>query len=277
VTLEQFQSELTAKLKESGLDNPAGESRRLAQACLNLSTAQVIAHGDRELEPAQLRRLREWGEKRAQGMPLAYLAGIRGFYKDEFLVEPGVLIPRPETELVVETALKMIEPQRIADYGAGSGCIGLSLLREAKKAVLWSIDSSPQAIALTLKNAAKLNLAERTQVILSQVETWQPPGALDLIVANPPYIAEGDKQVEAHVHKYEPHSALYSGPDGLVALRAWIPHAFKNLRAGGVFVTEIGAGQSPAVREIMSMAGFTGIEVLNDLAGLDRVVAGRKK
>lgn len=277
MTLEQIHRELIAKLHEADFEDPAFEARALEQAALGWSMAQLITRTSDNLTAEQIAKIRKWSEERARGLPLAYLSGVRGFYKETFFVEPGVLVPRPETELVVEVALKLSAPARMADYGCGTGCIGLSLLGEFKKAVLWSIDSSPQAIALTLKNAEKLGLADRTQAILSPAEVWTAPSLLDLIVANPPYITEGDSNVEKHVHTYEPHAALYSGPDGLVALRAWTKQAFKNLRSGGVFVSEIGASQSQRVQEIMLQAGFSEVAVDRDLAGHDRVVSGHKK
>ena len=277
MTLEQIHKELVSKLREAGFEDPAFEARALEQGALNWTSAQLILRAQDELSKEQIAKLFKWVEERAKGMPLAYLAGVRGFYKETFFVEPGVLIPRPETELVIETAKALIDPVRIADFGCGTGCIGLSLLGEFKKSILWSIDSSPVAIALTLKNAEKLGLADRTQVILSDAAVWNAPSPLDLVVANPPYIAEGDSKVERHVHNYEPHAALYSGPDGLVALRGWTKRAFKNLAAGGVFVSEIGASQSASVQEIMFEAGFSEIATARDLAGHDRVVSGRKK
>lgn len=212
-------------------------------------------------------------------MPLAYLAGKKGFYKHEFLVERGVLIPRPETELVVEVALQRANEKTVrnlADFGCGSGCIGLSLLRELPEATLWSIDSSVKACGLTAKNAVNLGVDERVFVHNKNVSDWKPKQALDLIVANPPYIAIGDVRVQSHVHQYEPHDALYSGVDGLDAVREWTGKAFAWLNKAGIFVSEIGAGQSTRVVEIMKDAGFEQIEVARDLAGIERVISGVK-
>lgn len=274
--LSDLQRELTLRMKGAGFPHAAFEVRQIFQQALNLDPAQMITYDSREITPEEEALVRQWTSARLNGEPLAYLSGRKGFFKHEFLVERGVLIPRPETEIVVEHALKRSNPQRIADYGCGSGCIGLSLAVEFPRAHLWSVDSAHEAIAVTLKNAEKLNIADRVQVILSSIEAWSPPVAFDLIVANPPYIAEGDTRVEENVRKFEPHAALYSGPDGLAALRGWSLHAFRNLLPGGIFVSEFGAGQTQAVREIMMKSGFQEIELLRDLAGHDRVVSGRK-
>ncbi len=268
--------EMKLRMQKGAVPQAAFEVRQIFQQALFIDSAQMLIHEDRELTQEEEDRIRHWVSARLNGEPLAYLSGRKGFYKYEFLVEPGVLVPRPETELVVEQALKLCKPSHIADFGCGSGCIGLSLVSEYPGAELWSIDSSPKAIEVTLKNAEKLAVAERAQVVLSDVESWTAPEPMDLIVANPPYIAEGDPQVEAHVHAHEPHEALYSGPDGLAALRSWTAHARRNLQSNGIFVSEFGAGQSAQVREIMFKAGFQDIQIVRDIAGHDRVISGRK-
>lgn len=278
MTLADLQRELTLRMKGAEFPQATFEIRQIFQQALHFDSAQIIANDSMELTQEEEDRIRYWVKARLDGQPLAYLSGRKGFYKYEFLVEPGVLVPRPETEFIVTQAVKLKpDAKKIADYGCGSGCIGLSLVKEFAQAQLWAIDASPKAIEVTLKNAEMLSVAERTQVILSDVSAWQPESELDLIVANPPYIANDDPTVEPGVHKYEPHEALYSGPDGLAAIRAWSAHAFRNLQAGGLFVSEFGAGQSGQVREIMAKIGFQEMELVRDLAGHERVISAFKR
>lgn len=246
---------------------------------LRLTAAELITKEAILLTPEQDQDLRNWIAQRKSGIPLAYLSGKKGFYKHEFLVERGVLVPRPETELVVETALARKQAKSIrnlADLGCGTGCIGLSLLATLPEATLWCIDSSVKACGVAAKNATRMDLDDRVFVHHKEVSDWKPRQALDLIVANPPYIPVGDSRVQGHVHMYEPHEALYAGADGLDAIREWTRKAGEWLNKNGVFVCEIGAGQSAEVVEIMKDAGFTQIEVARDLAGIERVISGVK-
>lgn len=277
-TVADFQIEITKTFRAGGLTEPGLEARLLLQAFLGGDGVDLIRRAREELSSEDQVRLRDWVARRGRGEPLAYLCGRKGFYKSEFLVEPETLVPRPETELVVEVALR--ETRRaskcIADLGAGTGCLGLSVLLESPGARLWSVDISPRAQELTMKNARQLGVESRVEIVGSKVESWMTAPRFDLIVANPPYIPEGDVRVEAGVHRYEPHLALYSGADGLDALRAWSAWAFAQLELGGVFVTEFGAGQSDELRAIISDIGFAQIKIENDLAGIERVLSCRK-
>jgi release factor glutamine methyltransferase len=278
MTLADLQRELILRMKGADFPQATFEIRQIFQQALHLDSAQLIVNESTQLTREEEDRIRYWVKARLDGQPLAYLSGRKGFYKDEFLVEPGVLVPRPETEFIVTQAVKLKpDAGSIADYGCGSGCIGLSLVKEFSQAQLWALDASPKAIEVTLKNAEHIGVADRVQVILCDVVGWSPDSPLDLVVANPPYIANDDPTVEPGVHKYEPHEALYSGPDGLAAIRAWSAHAFKFLAPGGLFVSEFGAGQSPAVREIMAKIGFVEMEFVRDLAGHERVVSAFKR
>ncbi len=266
-----------AQTQLSRFEQPQYEARELVGSLLGLTASDLMVKEGILLTPQQDRELKEWLNQRANGVPLAYLSGVKGFYKHEFIVERGVLVPRPETELVVETALARSREKRlrkIADLGCGTGCIGLSILSEVPEADLWCLDISIQACGVAAKNATKLNLDEHVFVLNVAVERWKPKHALDLIVANPPYIPLGDTRVQKSVHLYEPHEALYSGADGLDALRVWTQKSAEWLTKGGLFVCEIGAGQSLQVGAIMAEAGFTKIETARDLAGIERVLSG---
>lgn len=259
-------AELVSAFRAAGFEDPGLEARHLLrEAGVQLTVDEV-----------QLNKVREWRDKRVMGIPLAYISGVKGFYKHEFRVAPGVLIPRPETEHVVETALRRwaSEPRdTFADLGCGSGCIGLSLALEKPGTLPTLVDQSPFACEIAAKNATRLKVP--ATVIHSPVEAWRPVKKLSLVVANPPYIAEGDPEVQASVHQFEPHAALYSGRDGLEALRSWTAWSARNLKSGGLLVYEIGTGQSAAVSAIMTQHGFKDIEIEKDLAGHDRVVSGK--
>ena len=276
MTVEELAQELRILLGDC--EQPALEARQILISLLAFSGARLIASFDQEVDGELAARAREWARRRSEGYPLAYLTGKKGFYKSDFAVVPGVLIPRPETEHVVEVALARAHAVRcFLDLGCGSGCLGLSLLSEWPQATLQAIDTSPLATQLTLRNSERLGLSGRIEVVTSEVEKFQPKGAVDLVVANPPYIAEGDPDVQRSVHQHEPHAALYSGLDGFAAIRSWAAWSSLYLRPGGVFVCEIGSGQSDLAQEIMKAAGFEKIQITKDLAGHDRVVSAVKR
>jgi len=188
-----------------------------------------------------------------------------------------VLIPRPETELVVEEALRRApNSKRVADLGCGSGCIGPSLLCEWPSAQLWAIDQSKVAIRVTTENAHRLGVSERAHLVLSSVEAITIREKFDLVGANPPYLAEDDPRVEEGVRKFEPASALFSGLAGLAAIEQWSAWAFQQLRPGGVWIFEFGAGQVGDAEAIIAELGFARVQVRQDLAGIERVISAVK-
>ena len=276
----ELESELRERLKGAGLEDPGFETRALLCQVLSVEPADLVLMHEGDVAEKAVARAREWCEKRAAGVPLAYLTGVKGFYKFEFFVKPGVLVPRPETEIVVEEALKRVAEEKLkvlalGDLGCGTGCIGLSLLSELHDAELFAIDASEVACEVTLKNAQSLQAEELITVINRKVEEWQPAKPMQLVVANPPYIPENDPNVQKSVHDHEPHAALYSGADGLDAIRTWTEWASRHLAVGGLLVYEIGAGQSAAVKEIIAQHGFADIRSRKDLAGIERVVSAK--
>ncbi len=278
MTIAEMRTELSSAFQVAGMPDPAYEARQIIQEVLCLSSSDLLVRSGEAVTAEEAAKLREWLAARLQGMPLAYLTGRKGFYKHEFHVGPGVLVPRPETELVVETALRRMTPpvRRLMDLGCGSGCIGLSLLHEIPGSELLGIDASRAAYDCSVSNAKKLDLSPRTRFFTGRVEQWTPQSSADLIVANPPYIADGDSSVERNVHDHEPHEALYSGPSGLEAIYLWSRWAHQHLRTGGWFVCEFGAGQSRHVQEIISEQGFQELEISRDLAGIERVISAKK-
>ncbi|MFM7891653.1 MAG: peptide chain release factor N(5)-glutamine methyltransferase [Actinomycetota bacterium] len=223
--------------------------------------------------------------RRLAGEPLQYVLGRWAFRHLDLLVDRRVLIPRPETELVAQAALEFaaaVHPTRVVvDLGTGSGAIGLSLAHELPLAgtTVWLTDASPDALDVARANSAGIGRAgANVRVTLGDWYAALPEslrGAVDVIVANPPYIAHNDNEVAASVADYEPHVALYSGDDGLAALRTIIDGARQWLSANGVLVLEIGHRQGGAVRELLTTAGLRDVTILHDLAGSDRIATAR--
>ncbi|MDP2809300.1 MAG: peptide chain release factor N(5)-glutamine methyltransferase [Rhodocyclaceae bacterium] len=280
---------------------PASEARLLLGRVLGRPTAWLIVHDDEVLAEAELLGFASLVARRAGGEPVAYLVGHREFFGREFAVSPAVLIPRPETELLVEIALKkgvgagalcvpgtplcrpakrnfrQAEPgqvtAKILDLGTGSGCIAVTLALEIPQALVTAVDASAAALAVASRNAerhgAKLRLLQGNWFAALTGECF------DLIVANPPYIAAGDPHLAAGDLRHEPPAALSSGADGLDAIRRIIAAAPAHLAPGGQLLLEHGYDQGEAVRELLAAAGFADIEQYRDLAGIVRVSGGR--
>jgi release factor glutamine methyltransferase len=251
----------------------------LLRAAAGLSRAQILSHPERSLTPEAELRLNAWAERRRRGEPLAYLTGQREFWDLELAVTTAVLIPRPETELLVEQTLELAHtsparPVKILELGTGSGAVAIAIAREASRRGLavevTASDVSTDALAVAACNGTRLQADVRFLV-----SDWYAAIAdrFHLIVSNPPYVAEGDPHLPAL--RYEPYLALVAGPDGLVALRAIVEGARAHLHAEGWLVLEHGNDQGPNVRALLTAAGFTAVATLQDLAGLDRVTRGR--
>lgn len=211
--------------------------------------------------------------------PMAYIRGTQEFYGREFLVGPGVLIPRPETELVVDAARTAIAGRpgpRVADVGTGSGCLAITLALEIPGARVVATDVSPDALHIARGNAATHGVATRVRF----VETTYLAGVrgpFDVVVSNPPYVRETEgPALPPEVRDYEPQDALFGGADGLRDLRAVTDAAERTLAAGGVLAMEFGLGQAEAVRDLVEAAGLVDAEVRHDLQGLPRVVVARR-
>lgn len=260
------ESQIAKRLQSCGIENAHLEARWILEA--------------RKPEEEVLKLV----ERRCHGEPLAYILQEKGFYKDLFFVKPGVLIPRPETELLVELSLQFVKESSLKaplllDFGCGSGCIGLSLLRELPEAKLMGFDLSEVAIEVSNENASRLGVADRVDYRQLSVTNLVDhiSARANLIVANPPYIAENDSQVERHVDEYEPGLALYSGPTGLEKIESWSAVAFDLLESGGGFAMEFGKGQEEKVESCLKSLGFCEVSIHRDLAGIFRAVFARKK
>ncbi len=216
--------------------------------------------------------------RRAAGEPVAYLVGRRGFWTLELEVTPAVLIPRPETERLVELALAWLPaqgPVRVADLGTGSGAVALALATERPAWEILATDASAEALALAHRNAQRLGLDRVSFRLGDWTRALHPDERFLCILSNPPYVAEGDPHLAAGDLPWEPPSALVGGADGLDAIRRIVAGAIRHLAPGGWLLLEHGAAQGAAVRDILRAAGLTEVQTVRDLAGLERVSSGR--
>jgi release factor glutamine methyltransferase len=265
-------------------ENPREECELIIEAVSGHKAVKEFTHPNEAIERAELDRIDAIIEGRMRGVPLAHLLGFKDFYNHRFMVSPSVLIPRPESELIVELALKGLSKEKgspaIADLGTGSGCIGLSLLAEHPSARLTAIDISKEALEVARANAEGLGVEERVHFVNSDVEEWGKTCevSFDLVVANPPYIAEGDPDVDEAVKAYEPHLALFSGHDGLEAIRSWSSVTANVLKDKGLTLFEFGYAQATDVVKIFDAMGkFEEIRVEEDYSHYDRILIARRK
>lgn len=246
---------------------------------LNVDRAWLIAHATEPLSPADGERFFALVQQRRDGLPVAYLTGRREFWGLSLTVDRSVLIPRPETEALVECALRHLpaaRPLRVADLGTGCGAIALAIASERPRAEVLGTDRSPAALALAAANAERLRIAN-VRWLESDWYAAIPiaQARFDLIASNPPYVATDDAHLYEGDVRFEPRTALDAGVDGLAALRIVIRGARERLAANGTLVVEHGHDQSAEVRDLLRETGFADLESLRDLAGHPRVACGR--
>ncbi|HEX2494192.1 MAG TPA: peptide chain release factor N(5)-glutamine methyltransferase [Steroidobacter sp.] len=266
----------TAMLSRTS-SSPRLDAELLLEHVTGLSRTDFRAHPERELPPAAGWSFQQLVKRRLRGEPVAYIREQQEFWSLLLEVTPAVLVPRPETELVVERALAHLDrdaPTRVADLGTGSGAIALAVASERPGAGVLGVDASKEALYIAVRNATRLRLSNATFVCGS----WFEPLAgqqFDLIAANPPYIAMDDPELDANVRRYEPVGALFAGRTGLEALTTIIAEAPRYLRPQGWLVLEHGWRQGAAVRDRLVRHGFTHVRSHADLAGCERVTEGQ--
>jgi release factor glutamine methyltransferase len=260
-------------LEEARASIPLHEARLLLRHVLDLTPAAIGAHPERKVSPAETAAFRALTARRAAGEPVAYLAGRREFYGLDFQVTPAVLIPREETELLVDIALETKAP-RILDLGTGSGCLAIAVAKQLPRAIVTAVDAFPAALAVARDNAARHGVSIR----FLQGDWFVPLAGerFELILANPPYVAERDPHLARGDVRFEPRSALAAGPDGLAEIRRIVAQAPAHLVPGGRLWFEHGYDQAQAVETLLAQAGFIDIEQRRDLAGILRVSGGRR-
>lgn len=259
-------------------DQPRLEAEILLGAALGRTRAWLLSHADeRILDCDATDRYEAYVTRRAHAEPMAYILGEKEFWSLTFEVTPDVLIPRPETELVVELALQRLPPDtpcRVLDLATGSGAIALAIAQERPQAQVIATDNAATALAVATRNRDRHRLANVTL----RLGSWFKPVAgerFDLIVSNPPYIDAADPRVEPAVRRFEPPGALFTADGGLAALRVIATSSGAHLVRGGMLVVEHGDTQGSAVRELLQRSGFADVTTHRDLAGLERCSAAR--
>jgi release factor glutamine methyltransferase len=260
-------------IAQSGL--PSLEARMLLERVLGKARAWLIAHADEAAGAEAAQAFSALAARRREGEPIAYILGVREFYGLEFRVAPAVLIPRPETELLVELALERIPVDaavRVLDLGTGSGAVAVALAKQRRNAMLTAVDIDYAALAVARANASRHGV-----IVRFFCGDWF--GALsgetfDLIVSNPPYVAAGDAHLASGDVRFEPKRALVGGADGLDCIRAIVAQAGAHLRPGGWLLFEHGYDQAGSCRLLLAEQGYRQVQSARDLAGIERVSAG---
>jgi release factor glutamine methyltransferase len=281
-TVETARRVLAARFKGTGIDSAELDARLLVGDALGLDLTGIVTAANRTLSPDESNRVEALAARRLKGEPIARILGHKEFWGLPFRLSAATLVPRPDTETVVELALEIVRASgeralRVADIGTGTGAVLLALLHELPGALGVGTDISLGALRTARRNAADLGLASRSAFVACHYASALS-GGFDLIVSNPPYIRSADiAGLAAEVRDHDPHAALDGGADGLDAYRALIPRAADSLAAGGALIVEAGQGQSGPIEALMTGAGLATHEgAKTDLAGVPRAISGRK-
>lgn len=272
-------------LDDKGIESPRLNAERLLGDALGLARIELYLKADRPVAGQELARYRELLRRRGTGEPLQILIGTTGFYSREFKVEPGVFIPRPETERLVETAAGLLSPPgrsllapKVVDCCCGSGVVGISLAAEVPAAEIWATDQNPLAIELTRRNAHRHGMDSRVHALEGDLLHPLPAalrGHVDLLVSNPPYVRRDEIPELPLEVQHDPPEALDGGEDGLRVYHALASQSGRWLVPDGWLAVEIGADQGESVPELLQSAGFEDVEMTHDWNDLPRVVVGR--
>lgn len=283
ITVAEALAAAAARLAQAGIAESRLEARVLAAAALELTREALLAHGEAAVAPERAARLADFVARRAAGEPAARILGHKEFWSLDFEVSADTLVPRPESETLIEAVLAAVSdrqaPLTVLDLGTGTGCLLLALLSELPNARGVGVDLNPGAVAMATRNAARLGLAERTRWITADFAADVAAGTLtrervfDLIVSNPPYVPDSDiAGLAPEVARHDPRLALAGGADGLAAYRVLASRIARLLAPAGVAVLEHGQGQEEAVAAIMTAAGLAVTGRRADLAGILRCV-----
>lgn len=263
-------------LAAAGVDTPRLDAEVLLADAIGTDRATLLARAESGVSPAAARRFGAMVRRRVAREPVAYITGRKAFRRIEVAVDPRVLIPRPETELLVEVAVE-VGPRSVVDVGTGSGAVALAIADELPQVAVKGVDASDGAIEVARTNAVRLGLGRRVSFEGTHFGRYasekRPPAELDLVVANLPYVREDEwRTLQPEIRNYEPREALVGGPDGLEPIRTLLasPPATRTI------ALEVGRGQADTVERLVQSAGFPHIERRRDLAGIDRAVVGRR-
>jgi release factor glutamine methyltransferase len=282
VQLRQALNAATQQLTAAEVPSPRMNAELLIMFTLDCDRAYLYAHPERELTSDETQRYDEALARRAIGVPAQYITGHQEFWGMDLIVSPAVLIPRPETEHIVETVLELAKstverrasPPVIVDVGTGSGAIALALAKELPAAEIHATDISPEALEVATANAARHELTSRIKFHQADLLEGLSPASFDFVVSNPPYVGESEEDsVQLEVRKFEPRTAVFAGPTGLEIIERLIPQAKLTLKPGGWLVFEISGTIAEAVRH--NLAGWAEVRLTNDLQGIARVAAAK--
>ena len=281
LTLVKAWTYARARLKAAGIDQPAIDARLMLEAAAGATRTEIVTDPYREITPEQSATLDDYLARRERREPVSHILGRKGFWKIMLNVTPDVLTPRPDTETIVEAALRdwpEYEPRTLLDLGVGSGAIMLAILAERPAAKALGVDISEDALAVARENAANLDLDNRCSLLRGDWTAGLGGDSFDMVVSNPPYIPTRDiETLEPEVRDHEPRLALDGGMDGLDHYRLLAGEILRVLKPGGRFLVEIGYDQSAAVEALFAGAGAIEVATLKDLSDRHRVVWGRKK
>ncbi len=280
-TIEEALRDATHLLRQAGVDGPRQDARLLLATLFDGNREIIIREPEMPLDDDQLNRYREMVDRRVRREPVSHILGVREFWSRDFVVNPHVLDPRPDSETLIEAVLDQTKNnagfKRMLDLGTGSGCLLLTLLAELPGATGVGVDQSEDALAVAKENAQRLSLEPRAEFVKSD---WfsAVQGQYDLILSNPPYIETEEVRVlQPEVTQYEPLAALDGGPDGLACYRHIISKLSLYLRVGGYTIFEVGQGQADTVASYLEDMNFIQVEIHEDLASIGRCVSGRLK
>jgi release factor glutamine methyltransferase len=287
VQLKQALTEAVARLTANNVPSPRMNAELLLRFTLGCDRAYLYAHPERDLNAGETTRYQVALSERVRGVPAQYITGHQEFWGMDLIVTPAVLIPRPETEHVIETVLEIANAKmpagqecpphtiRIVDVGTGSGCIVVALARELPQAEIHATDVSTAALEIARINAARHQLERRIHFLEADLLAGFEENFFDFIVSNPPYVGEAEEdEVQLEVRKFEPRNAVFAGPTGLEIIARLIPQARAALRPAGWLVMEISGTIVEGARQLLH--GWEEIRIINDLQGIPRVIAARK-
>jgi release factor glutamine methyltransferase len=266
-------------LAEAGISDARRDASTIVGLAIGRDRSFIYSHPEYEPTPEETARIEQYLQRRAKREPVQYIRGTQEFYGFEFEVTPDVLIPRPETEMIVERAigiLKEADDPRLLDLGTGSGCIPISILRSVPKARGVAVDISPEALVVAARNAERNGVSGRLELIESDLFANVPPSKFDLIVSNPPYVPGKDlAHLQPEVRDHEPHVALTDGHDGVSIIERILDESRNFLSPGGVLMVEMGFGQSERVLDFASGGGWKSAKVEADLQGIPRMLVAK--
>jgi release factor glutamine methyltransferase len=269
-TVREALGSATAALEAAGVDTPRLDAELLLSEATGLDRTRLAAEPEVGVEAAAARAFGAMVRRRLEREPVAYILGRKGFRRIELEVDSRVLIPRPETELLVELALELGR-RTVLDVGTGSGAVALAIADELAGAAVTATDTSLDALVVAQANRERLGLGERVRLAYGSLE----PGPFELVVANLPYVSEEDhKRLEPEIRRFEPREALVAGPTGLESIELLLGELSLAADRPEAIALELGEGQAPIVAELVRRAGFERVEAHRDLAGIERVVVG---